>query len=207
MKVLLVNGSPHKNGCVFTALSEIADTLEKEGIDSEIAWIGKGDVHGCTDCHYCRHKGKCVFNDDAVNEIGGRLDEFDGIIFGAPVYYSGPDGQICSFMDRLFYAYGWKLAGKPTANIVNARRGGNSASFERMNQYALMSNMIVVGSQYWNMTHGYTPEDVRQDLEGMQTMRTLGRNMAWVLKCIEAGKRNGVEPPAHEDWIATNFIR
>lgn len=206
MKVLLINGSPHRNGCVFTAISEVAGTLETEGIGTEIFWIGKGDIRGCTGCHGCRRTGRCVF-DDCVNEIGPRLDEFDGIIFGAPVYYSGPAGQVSSFMDRLFYVYGRKLWGKVTANVVNARRGGNTASFERMNQYALVSNMIVVGSQYWNMTHGYTPDDVRADKEGMQTMRTLGRNMAWVLKCIEAGKKAGVAPPMHEEFIATNFIR
>lgn len=205
MKVLLVNGSPHENGCVYTSLKEVADTLEENGISTEIHWIGKGDIAGCKGCGYCKSKGKCVINDD-VNSVGARVEEFDGFIFGAPVYYSGPAGQITTWMDRFFYSYGGKLAGKVGACVVNARRGGNTASFERLNQYFLITSMVVPGSQYWNQTHGLTPEDVMKDKEGLQTMRTLGRNTAWILKCIEAGKKSGVEFPAKEPKISTNFI-
>lgn len=209
MKVLLVNGSPHEKGCVFTSLSEVAKTLNGNGIETEIHWIGKGDVHGCTGCGSCVRTGRCVFDDDSVNGISARIGEFDGFVFGAPVYYSGPAGQICSWMDRFFYSSdGSKLEGKPAACVVNARRGGNSASFERLNQYFLMNSMPVVGSQYWNMTHGFTPDDVRQDGEGLQTMRTLGRNMAWLLKCIDAGKKAGIEfPECPEERLVTNFVR
>ena len=206
MKVLLVNGSPHKNGCTYTSLKEVADALEKEGIETEIHWIGKGEIPGCKACGYCKKKGKCVIDDDP-NEIGKRIDEFDGFVFGSPVYYSGPAGQICSWMDRFFYANAGKMRGKVGACIVNARRGGNSASFERLNQYFMICNMVVPGSQYWNMTHGNTVEEVKQDAEGLQTMRTLGRNIAWVLKCIEAGRKAGIELPEPEPRARTNFIR
>jgi len=205
MKVLLVNGSPHKEGCTFTALSEIAKTLKEEGIESEIYWIGKKAIAGCIGCRKCFEKGKCVF-DDGVNEIGARIDEFDGFVFGAPVYYSGPDGQLCAFMDRLFYSNAPKFKGKIGAAIVNARRSGTTASFERLNQYFLITNMVVPGSIYWNATHGFTPDDVRKDLEGLQTMRTLAKNIAWLIKSIDAGKKAGVAPPEYEERIFTNFI-
>ena len=206
MKVLLINGSPHEKGCTYTSLREVADALEKEGIETEIHWIGKGEIPGCKACGYCKKKGKCVINDDP-NEIGYRIGEFDGFVFGSPVYYSGPAGQICAWMDRFFYTYAGKLDGKVGACVVNARRGGNSASFERLNQYFLICNMVVPGSQYWNMTHGNTVEEVVKDAEGMQTMRTLGRNISWILKCIEAGKKAGVELPEPEPRARTNFIR
>ena len=206
MKVLLVNGSPHQNGCTYHSLKEVADTLKAEGIESEILWIGGNEVPGCKACGSCSKKGRCVI-DDSVNDITARFDEFDGFIFGSPVYYSGPSGQICSWMDRFFYTNGRRMAGKVAASVVNARRGGNSASFERLNQYYLMTNMIVVGSQYWNMTHGNRPEEWEQDLEGRQTMRTLGKNIAWILKSIEAGRKNGVVPPKYEETVRTNFIR
>ena len=206
MKVLLVNGSPHEKGCTYTSLKEVADTLERNGVETEIHWIGKGDVAGCRNCGYCRSKGECVIKDDA-SEMQKRIGEFDGFVFGAPVYYSGPAGQICSWMDRFFYVNGAAFDGKVGAAVVNARRGGNSASFERLNQYFLISNMIVPGSQYWNMTHGFTPEDVMKDEEGLQTMRALGSNIAWILKCLEAGRKAGVEPPVREPRRATHFIR
>jgi len=205
MKVLLVNGSPHEKGCTYTSLKEVADTLEGKGISTEIHWIGSGDVPGCKACGYCRSKGCCVRDDD-VNSIGSRIDEFDGFVFGAPVYYSGPAGQLCSWMDRFFYAYGKKVRGKVAASVVNARRGGNTASFERLNQYYLMNDLVVPGSQYWNMTHGRTPDDVMKDREGLQTMRTLGSNMAWILKCIEAGRKAGIDYPEREPPQVTNFI-
>jgi multimeric flavodoxin WrbA len=206
MKVLLINGSPHENGCTNTSLGEVARTLEENGIQTEMFWIGNGDVPGCRGCGYCRKKGRCVI-DDSVNRVSERLDEFDGLVFGAPVYYSGPAGQLTSWMDRFFYSNAGRFDGKVGAAVVNARRGGNSASFERLNQYFLMNCMIVPGSQYWNMTHGFTPDDVRMDREGLQTMRTLGRNIAWVLKCAEAGKTAGLEFPKREAPTPTHFIK
>ena len=205
MKVLLVNGSPHEKGCTYTSLRQVADVLNENGIETEIHWIGKGDIVGCKGCGYCKKNGKCITDDD-VNTISSRVGEFDGFIFGSPVFYSGPAGQLCSWMDRFFYGNGAKLRGKVAVSVVNARRGGNSASFERLNQYYLMNGMIVPGSQYWNITHGVTPEDVEKDKEGLQTMRTLGRNIAWILKCIDAGKKAGIEFPEVEAPIRTNFV-
>ncbi len=205
MKVLLINGSPHENGCTFTSLSEVAKTLNENGIETEIHWIGKGDIPGCRACGFCKSKGFCTIDDD-VRKITDRIGEFDGFVFGAPVYYSGPAGQICSWMDRFFYSGGKKLAGKIGASVVNARRGGNTASFERLNQYYLISNMIVPGSMYWNQTYGNSPEDVAKDKEGLHTMRMLGRNIAWILKCIDAGKKAGINYPEIEPKIMTNFI-
>ena len=206
MKVLLVNGSPHEKGCTYTSLSEVAKTLEENGIQTEIHWIGKGDIIGCKACGYCKQKGRCVTDDD-VNRVSERVEEFDGFVFGAPVYYSGVAGQMNTWMDRFFYVNSSKMGGKVGASVVNARRGGNSASFERLNQYYLICGMIVPGSQYWNMTHGNTVDEVVQDKEGMQTMRALGRNMAWLLRSIEAGKKEGLQFPQREPWERTNFIR
>ena len=205
MKVLLINGSPHEMGCTYTSLREVADTLESEGIGTEIHWIGNGDTPGCRGCGYCRKQGRCVIEDD-VNKVSERLDDFDGFIFGAPVFYSGPAGQITSWMDRFFYSNPGRFKGKVCASVVNARRGGNSASFERLNQYYLMNNTVVPGSQYWNMTHGRSPDDVRMDKEGLQTMRTLGRNVAWILKCIDAGRKAGIGYPESEPATPTHFI-
>ena len=185
MKVLLINGSPHKEGCTYTALREVADTLEAEGIETEIVWIGTKPVAGCIACGTCRETGKCVF-DDVVN--------------------GGPSGQIHAFLDRLFYA-GSGFAGKVGAAVMSCRRGGASATFDVLNKYFGMNNMPIATSQYWNQVHGNTPDQVRQDEEGLQTMRTLARNMAWMLKCIEAGRAVGIEYPQHEAPIKTNFIR
>ncbi len=204
MKVLLINGSPHKNGCTYTALNEVATTLNKNGIETEIFHIGTKPIAGCIACRKCIETGKCVFDDD-VNKIGARLDEFQGIILGSPVYYAGPCGQLCSFCDRLFFAHGKKLVGKLAAAVVSCRRGGATASFDRLNKYFTICNMQVVGSQYWNMVHGHTPEDVYKDKEGLQTMRTLGQNMAWLLKCIELGKQNGINRPEYEPITFTSF--
>ena len=206
MKVLLINGSPHEKGCTYTSLREVADSLESNGIETEIHWIGTGDIPGCRGCGYCKKNGRCVIEDD-VNKISARIDEFDGLVFGSPVYYSGPAGQLTAWMDRFFYVTGKKLRGKAGACIVNARRGGTTAAFERLNQYFLICNMVVPGSKYWNMTHGVSPDDVVKDEEGMQVMRTLGSNMAWILKCIEAGKKAGIEMPQPEQPKMTNFIR
>lgn len=206
MKALLINGSPHKEGCTFTALSEMADTLKKNGIESEIFHIGTKPIANCIACGKCRETGKCVFDTDGVNEIGARLDEFDAIVLGSPVYYAGPSGQLCSFCDRLFFANSKKMAGKLAAAVVSCRRGGATASFDRLNKYFTITNMQIVGSQYWNMVHGFTPEDVRKDAEGLQTMRTLAQNMAWLLKCIELGKKHGINKPEYEPITLTNFI-
>ena len=206
MKALLINGSPHKEGCTFTALSEIANTLKKNGIESEIFHIGTKPIANCIACGKCRETGKCVFDTDGVNEIGARLNEFDAIVLGSPVYYAGPSGQLCSFCDRLFFSNSKKMAGKLAAAVVSCRRGGATASFDRLNKYFTITNMQIVGSQYWNMVHGFTPEDVRKDIEGLQTMRTLAQNMAWLLKCIELGKKHGINKPEYEPIKFTNFI-
>ena len=202
MKVLLINGSPHKEGCTFTALSEIKDQLEKEGIDSEIFWIGNKPVRGCIACGKCGTLEKCAFDDDVANEIIDKVLESDGLIIGSPVYYAGPNGALCAILDRVFYAASSKFAFKPGASVVSCRRGGSTASFDRLNKYFTISNMPVVASKYWNMVHGNTPEEVKQDLEGLHTMRTLARNMAWLLKSIE-----GNDLPEQEEKVFTNFIR
>lgn len=206
MKVLLVNGSPNSKGCTYTALCELEKTLHKNEIETEWIYLGKKPVGGCMSCGYCYTHGKCVI-EDRVNEVIEKLDEYDGIVLGSPVYYAGPSGQLCSFADRLFYAGGSKMAMKVAAGVVSCRRGGASAAFDRINRYFGMNNMFVVGSQYWNQVHGNTPEEVLKDLEGLQTMRTLGENMAFLLKCIEAGKKSGVDMPKYEPWQPTNFIR
>lgn len=206
MKVLLINGSPNQHGCTFTALNEVSETLKKNGIETEIFHTGKKAIQGCISCFKCFELGHCVFN-DSVNELADRLNDFDGLIIGSPVYYAGPAGSLCAFLDRLFFSAGDKLEGKPGACVVSCRRGGASAAFDRLNKYFTIKNMPVVSSQYWNQVHGNTPDEVRQDLEGLQTMRTLGENFAWLLKCIEAGKKAGINYPEHEEQIATNFIR
>ncbi len=206
MKVLLINGSPHKDGCTFTALSEVAMTLQKHGIETEILYLDKKPISGCVACGCCGRSGECIYN-DLVNETIRRLDEFDGIVIGSPVYYSGPSGQLVSFLNRLFYAGSRKMVGKPGAAVVSCRRGGASATFEQLNQYFTVSNMPVVSSQYWNSVHGFSPMDVKKDKEGLQTMRTLGENMAWLLKCIEAGRKSGVEKPVYERVERTHFIQ
>lgn len=206
MKVLLFNGSPNAHGCTYTALREIAKTLEAHGIDSEIFQIGTKPVAGCVACRACKAGSPCIF-DDGVNALAARLDEFDAIVVGAPVYYAGPSGQSTAFLDRLFYSASAKLRGKPGAAVVSCRRGGASASYDRLHKYFGINSMPIVTSQYWNQVHGNTPEEVLQDEEGMQTMRTLGENMAWLLKCIEAGKAAGVPAPAYEPPLRTNFIR
>ncbi|WP_459482337.1 flavodoxin family protein [Clostridium saccharoperbutylacetonicum] len=207
MKVLLINGSPKDKGCTYTALSEIVKELEEENIETEIFNVGNKPIRGCIGCGGCRESNKCVFNDDCVNEIIEKAKECDGFIFGSPVHYAAASGAITSVLDRFFYSYGKFLANKPGAAIVSCRRGGSTAAFEQLNKYFTISNMPIVSSQYWNMVHGNTPEEVKQDLEGMQTMRTLGKNMAWLLKCINAGKEAGVEIPEREAKTFTNFIR
>lgn len=206
MKVLLFNGSPNANGCTFTALSVVEKVLRKHDIETELFQVGKKPVAGCIACRKCKDGAPCVF-DDGVNELAARLDEFDGIVVGAPVYYAGPAGQATAFLDRLFYSAGKKLRGKPGAAVVSCRRGGASAAFDRLNKYFSINSMPIVTSQYWNQVHGNTPVEVLQDAEGLQTMRTLGENMAWLLRCIEAGQAAGVTPPNYEAPLRTNFIR
>ncbi|WP_160689743.1 flavodoxin family protein [Clostridium sp. C2-6-12] len=207
MKVLLINGSPKAKGCTYTALTEIAKELEKENIEAEIFHVGSKPIRGCMACGGCsKTDGLCVFNDDTVNEALEKAKEADGFIFGSPVHYASASGAITSFLDRFFYA-GNGFQYKPGAAIVSCRRGGSTAAFEQLNKYFTISNMPIVSSQYWNMVHGNTPEEVKQDLEGMQTMRTLGKNMAWLLKSIKAGKEAGISLPEKEVRAVTNFIR
>ena len=207
MKVLLINGSPHAGGCTYTALSEVAGVLAQEGIETEFVHIGSGDIHGCTACHACSKTGYCIFKDDAVNDCIDKLSEADGLIVGSPVYYAGPNGALLAFLDRLFFAgKSGKYAFKPAAAVVSCRRGGASAAFDRLNKYFTISSMPVVSSQYWNAVHGNTPAEVRLDLEGLQIMRTLGRNIAWLLKCIDTAKAT-VPYPERELRVGTNFIR
>lgn len=208
MKVLLVNGSPNKKGCTYTALEEIAATLGKNDIETEFFWVGNKPISGCLGCKACLTTGKCVIS-DGVNEFLDKIasEKIDGFIFGSPVHYAALSGQLTSFMDRLLYGKSASFQLKPAAGIVSCRRGGATAAFDQLNKYFTISGMPVVSSQYWNMVHGNTPDEVRQDAEGLQTMRTLGNNMAWLLRCIEAGRATGVEPPKRETPIRTNFIR
>ncbi|MDO4732912.1 MAG: flavodoxin family protein [Bacillota bacterium] len=204
-KVLLINGSPNEKGCTYTALKEVAASLEKEGVETELLYLGREPMAGCIACAACSSSGRCVF-DDRVNELLGRLEEFQGIVLGSPVYYAGPAGQLCAFLDRLFYASRGRMAGKLGAAVVSCRRGGASAAFDRLNKYFGISHMHTVGSQYWNQVHGFSPEDVRKDEEGLQTMRSLGQNMAWLLRNMEAGRAEGIPAPEYEARISTHFI-
>lgn len=211
MKVLLVNGSPHQKGCTYTALCEVEKTLNEEGIETEIFWIGTKAISGCIGCYKCTELGKCVI-DDIANKFVEKASEADGFIFGTPVHYAAMAGNMASFMDRVFYSAGcggnrkvFKL--KPASAVISARRAGTTATYDQINKYFGINQMPIISSRYWNMVHGATPSDVLQDEEGMQTMRILGRNMAYFLKCIEAGKNNGVETPKTEKTILTNFIK
>ena len=206
MKVLLVNGSPRAAGCTFTALSEVAETLQEEGIGTEIFQLGTKPVQDCIACMKCRELQKCVF-DDVANELIEKAKGADGFVFGTPVYYAHPSGRVQSVLDRAFYAGGYAFACKPGAAVASARRGGTAASFDVLNKYFGIASMPVVSSTYWNMVYGKTPDEVRQDAEGMQTMRNLGRNMAYLLKCMEAGRAAGIAFPAQENSVRTNFIR
>ena len=212
MKVLLVNGSPHKTGCTYTALEEVASTLRAAGVETEIVWLGVQPLAGCIGCGSCTKTGRC-FRDDLVNEFLEKAEGADGFVFGSPVHFASASGSITSFMDRVFYvkrSSGGKniFSGKPAAAVVSCRRGGATSTFDQLNKYFTVNSMPIVSSQYWNQVHGNTPDEVRQDLEGLQTMRTLGRNMAWLLRCIEAGRQAGIAFPAGaEETLRTNFIR
>lgn len=210
MKVLLFNGSSNEHGCTYTALNEVALTLQKNGIETEIIQVGKNPIRDCIGCGGCRKLGgKCVFKDDIVNEVIEKAKDADGFVFGSPVYYAHPSGRLLSFMDRVFYAGNSNFAFKPAAAVVSARRAGTTASLDVITKHFTICNMPVVSSCYWPMVHGAqnSAEQAKQDLEGMQIMRTLGNNMAWILKCIEAGKNAGINRPTGEDRIYTNFIR
>lgn len=208
MKVLLINGSARKDGCTFTALSEAAKSLELNGIETEIIQTGANAIRDCVGCGACKgNDNGCIFKDDIVNEVIEKAKSADGFIFGSPVYYAHPSGRILSLMDRLFYAGGRHFAFKPAAAVVSARRAGTTASIDAITKHFTINQMPVVSSNYWNMVHGNSPEDVKQDFEGLQIMRVLGENMAWLLKCIEAGKNTGIDYPQTEKKIWTNFIR
>ncbi len=206
MKVILVNGSPNPKGCTYTALKEVEKTLNKNDIKTEIFWIGNKPVAGCMGCGNCLKTGKC-FMEDKVNEFLEKVPETDGFIFGTPVHFAASSGMLSSFMDRVFYGRRKIFSNKPASAIASCRRGGATATLDEVNKYFGISNMPIVSSQYWNMVHGTKPEEVIKDEEGMQTMRTLGNNMAWLLKSIEAGKNAGIKLPENEPIIATNFIR
>ena len=212
MKVLLVNGSPNKAGCTYTALSEVADTLHKEGIETEIFWIGNKPIAGCIACHSCERTGRGFVKNDKVEEFLTLARQADGFIFGSPVYYASANGSLTAFMDRAFIS---ELAGnenrafflKPTAAVVSARRAGTTSTFDQLNKYFTLHQMPVISSVYWNMVHGDTPNEVRQDREGLWTMRVLARNMAYFLRCKEAADKAGIPLPEQEDPVFTNFIR
>ena len=206
MKVLMINGSPNQYGCTYTALKEVSDKLNSHGIETEFVYLGTQAVHGCIACGGCYQSGRCVF-DDKVNEILEKAAEYDGMVVGSPVYYSGPNGTLCAFLDRLFYCSRGRFANKFAAAVLSCRRMGNTSSLDRLNKYFQISKMHIVSSQYWNGVHGNTPEEVMQDKEGLQIMRTLGENMAWLIKIAEAGKKAGVPMPQYEKGVGTNFIR
>ena len=205
MKVLLVNGSCHEKGCTYTALAEVAKALNENGVETEIYQLGGKKISGCNGCWACKKIKKCVM-EDGVNEFVEKAAEFDGFVFGSPVYYASASGNLISFMDRVFYSGGKFLAYKPAAAVVSCRRAGASTTFDVINKYFTINNMPVVGANYWNEIHGNTAEEAAQDEEGLQTMRILGNNMAWLLKCLQLGKDAGVEP-IRERKIMTNFIR
>ena len=205
MKVLLINGSPHANGCTFTALNIVAEELQKNGIETEIVHIGNKDIRGCIACGKCYELGHCVFN-DMVNEVASKLEQADGLVVGSPVYYAGPNGTLTNLLDRLFYSAHYDLRMKVGAAVVSARRGGTTAAFDRLNKYFTISEMPVVSSRYWNMVHGHSAEDVMKDEEGCQIMRVLGRNMAFLIRAIAAEReRNGLPEKVVASY--TNFIR
>lgn len=211
MKVLLINGSPHKNGCTCTALNEIAFTLKEEGVESEIYQIGTDSIAQCRACYACGKIGKCII-DDKVNEFVEYAKNFDGFIIGSPVHYASACGGITAFMDRVFFSAfksgkGYIFMHKPGSAIVSARRAGTTATLDQLNKYFSISQMPIISGRYWNMVHGANPEEVKQDLEGMQNMRILARNMAWHLKCRQAAEKAGIELPKQEETTFTNFIR
>lgn len=207
MKVLLINGSPNKNGCTNAALSIVADELKKQGVETELVWLGNGAVRGCIGCGGCANGNGCVFNDDPLNAIGEKAKSADGYVFGAPVHYASPNGATIAILDRLFYAYGKHMQFKPAASVVSARRAGTTASYDALNKYIGINNMLQVPSTYWNMVHGNKAEDVLKDEEGVTIMRAIGSNMAWLLKLLDKAKGTDLEKPVIIPKARTNFIR
>ena len=205
MKVVLINGSPRKNGCTARALREVETQLQKNGIETEWFHVGNKPISGCIACGACKKTGRCAVSDD-VNQCAALIADADGLVVGSPVHYAGASGAITSFMDRLFYSASKLFQFKPGAAVVSCRRGGASATFDQLNKYFTINNMPIVSSQYWNSVHGNTPEEVEQDLEGLQTMRTLGNNMTWLIRCIDMAK-DKVPYPEKETKVSTNFIR
>ena len=206
MKVLMLNGSPHKEGCTYTALCEVEKTLNEVGIETEIVWIKTKPLMSCTACQKCSEIGECTFGKDGVNEFVKKAYDADGFIFGSPVHYAAATGAITSFLGRAFYSNSEPFTFKPPAMVCSARRGGTTATFDQLNKFMGISQMPIITSYYWNMVHGNTPEEVMQDEEGLSTMRQLARNMAYFLKCIEAGREKGLEHEV-EPKARTNFIR
>jgi len=209
MKVILLNGSPHKDGCTYTALAEIEKILNEEKIETEIFWLGNKPISGCIGCNGCAKAGKCVLTDTTlVTDFLNAAQNADGFIFGTPVHYAAASGAVTSFLDRVFYSDKNKTFYlKPGAAVAVARRAGTTAALDQMNKYFTISQMPVISSRYWNMVHGTKPEDVQKDEEGLYTMRVLARNMAYFLRCKEAGAKAGVELPKEEAAVWTNFIR
>ena len=209
MKVLLVNGSPHKEGCTYTALCEVSDSLNENGIDTDIFWIGNKAISGCIACKICKENNKCIFN-DIVNEFLDIAGDYDGFVFGSPVHWGSATGTITSFMDRVFYADlnggGNRFRLKPAAAVMSARRAGTTATWDQMNKYFGLMQMPIVTSRYWNMVHGANPDEVRQDLEGMQVMQVLGENMAFFINCKNVAMQMGIEMPKKREYVFTNFI-
>ncbi len=207
MKVLLFNGSPREKGCTHAALTEISSVLNAEGVETEIIWCSNSPVRDCIACGGCKNTGKCVFGDDIVNDCIKKAKTADGFIFGSPVYYSHPTGRLLAVMDRLFYAGKYAFVQKPAAVIAAARRAGTTSSLDVLLKHLTVSQMPVISSTYWNFVYGSSPEEILRDLEGMQTMRNLAKNMAWIIKCINAGKAAGIAAPQAETTARTNFIR
>lgn len=205
MKVMLVNGSSRKNGCTGAALAEVARALHEEGIETETIWVGNAPLPDCIACGSCRKTGKCVF-DDIANELAEKAESCDGFVFGSPVYYAHPSARLLAVLDRAFYSGGRHFAYKPGAAVLSARRAGTTASFDVINKYFTICSMPVVSSTYWNHVYGNEPEQVQQDKEGLMTMYNIGKNMAWLLRCIALGRENGLPHPENEK-ISTNFIR
>lgn len=206
MKVLLINGSPHAKGCTYTALCVVAEELERNGVETEIVHIGNKDIRGCIACYKCMETGHCVF-DDAVNELALKFEKSDGLVVGSPIYYAGPNGTLTNLLDRLFFSAGYSLRMKVGAAVVSARRAGTTAALDRLNKYFMIAEMPVVSSRYWNMVHGNTPEEVMKDEEGIQIMRVLGRNMAFLIRAIAAEREHNGLPEEESPRINTNFIR
>ena len=205
MKVLMVNGSPHPNGNTATALAEMQKVFEAEGVETTLLQVGNKAVRGCVACGSCREKGKCVF-DDAVNEAALLFEAADGLVIGTPVYYASANATVIAFLDRLFFSAPFDKTMKVGASVAVARRGGCSATFDELNKYFTISGMPVASSQYWNSVHGLVPGEAKKDAEGLQTMRTLARNMTFLMKSISLGKEKfGL--PKQEEKVATNFIR